>query len=146
MTLLRQKPFDELGTLQREMNRFINTMVPFSEVPFDLGAQVPAAELTETDAAFELKLDLPGLKPEDLDIEVSVDSVAISGERKSERITEKNGVTHSELRYGAFRRVIPLSKPIDNTQATATYGDGVLKLHMPKSPEDQNSVVKVELN
>ena len=66
-------------------------------------------------------------------------------ERKSENKSEENGRTRSEFRYGQFKRVIPLPARIQNTNVTADYKDGILKLTLPKSEEERNKVVKVNL-
>ncbi|NEQ42904.1 MAG: Hsp20/alpha crystallin family protein [Leptolyngbya sp. SIOISBB] len=145
MTLLRQRPFGEFGTLQREMNRLFDTLSPFRDDDIDFKSFMPAAEVTETDDAIDLKVELPGLKPEDVDIQVAEDSVVISGERKSENQTEENGLTRSEFHYGSFRRVVPLSTRVDNSEAIADYNDGILKLHLPKVAEERNKVVKISL-
>ncbi|HEY9887083.1 MAG TPA: Hsp20/alpha crystallin family protein, partial [Candidatus Obscuribacterales bacterium] len=91
------------------------------------------------------KVEVPGLNPEDIDIQVTAESVAISGERKSETTTEENGMTRSEFHYGSFRRVVPLNTRIDNTNVTADYEGGILKLHLPKAPEERDRMVKVSL-
>ena len=85
------------------------------------------------------------MEAKDLDIEVTVDRVSISGERKSETKSEENGRTRSEFRYGKFSRVIPLPKAIQNTNVTAEYKDGILNLTLPKAEEEKTKVVKVNL-
>ena len=99
----------------------------------------------ETPEAIDLKLEVPGLEAKDLEVEVEADSVSIKGERKSETKTEENGVTRTEFRYGKFHRVIPLPSRIENTNVTAEYKDGILHLVLPKSPEERNKVVKVNI-
>jgi HSP20 family protein len=108
-------------------------------------SKVPAAELTETDDAVHLKLEVPGMEAKDLDVQVMVDRVAIAGERKSETKSIEDGRTRSEFRYGKFSRVIPLPVRIQNTNVTADYKDGILNLTLPKSEEEKNKVVKVNL-
>ena len=146
MSLVRWEPFREVNTLQREMNRLFDTLSPLRDERLDLRTFMPAAELSETDEAVDLKVELPGLNSDDIDIQVTADSVSISGERKSERTTEENGMTRSEFHYGSFRRVIPLNTRVDNTNVTAEYDNGILRLHMPKAPEERNKVVKVNLS
>ncbi len=85
------------------------------------------------------------MEAKDLDIEVTVDRVSISGERKSETKSEENGRTRSEFRYGKFSRVIPLPTAIQNTNVTAEYKDGILNLTLPKAEEEKTKVVKVNL-
>lgn len=141
MALIRWEPFREIDTLQREMNRLFDTLTP----SHNGSAFIPAAEMQETAEAIELKLELPGLDPKELDIQVTAEAVSISGERRSETRTEDHGILHSEFRYGKFQRVIPLSTRIQNTQVKADYKDGVLYLTLPKAEEEKNRVVKVNL-
>ncbi|MDJ0577047.1 MAG: Hsp20/alpha crystallin family protein [Xenococcaceae cyanobacterium MO_234.B1] len=146
MALVRYNPWQEFSSLQRQLNRlFDDVMIPESWGDFGNLAKVPAAELTETDDALHLKLEVPGMEAKDLDIQVTADSVSISGERKSETKSEENGRTRSEFRYGKFSRVIPLPARIQNTNVTAEYKDGILNLTLPIAQEEKNKVVKVSL-
>lgn len=113
---------------------------------FDKGlSKVPAAEIQETEDAIHLKIELPGIEAKDLDVQVTENAVYISGERKSETKTEEKGVTRSEFHYGKFQRVIPLSARIQNTKVTVDYKDGILNLILPKTEQEKNKVVKVNL-
>ena len=148
MSLIRWQPFREIDELQREMNRFFDVLMPKESI--DNGEKalwnfVPSAELIDTPEAVSLKLEVPGIDPKDIDIEVTADSVSIRGERKSESKTEEKGVTRTEFRYGEFHRVIPLSVHVKNTDVKATYKDGILTLDLPKVEEEQNRVVKVAI-
>ena len=161
MALVRYNPWSEMNSLQRQLNRlFDDVLTPTNWDGFDNSAKIPAAELTETDNALHLKLEVPGMEAKDLDIQVMADRVAISGERKSETKSEEDkgasaevssavhvarGKTRSEFRYGKFSRVIALPVKIKNTNVTAEYKDGILNLTLPKSEEEKNKVVKVNL-
>ena len=146
MSLVRYNPWQEMSSLQRQLNRlFDDALIPETWSDFSKVSKIPAAELTENDEALNLKLEVPGMEAKDLDIEVTVDRVSISGERKSETKSEENGRTRSEFRYGKFSRVIPLPKPIQNTNVTAEYKDGILNLTLPKAEEEKTKVVKVNL-
>ncbi|MUH00890.1 Hsp20 family protein [Scytonema sp. UIC 10036] len=138
MTLIRYNPWQELNAIQR---LFEETRVPF-ERDF---VKVPAAELTQTDDAVYLKLELPGMDAKDLDIQVTENTISISGERKSETKNEDKGMTRTEFHYGKFQRVIPLPVKVQNTDVTAEYKDGILNLTLPKKEEEKNKVVKVNL-
>lgn len=144
MPLIRWEPFREVDSLQREMNRLFESLVPAGEEKIGLSF-VPAAEMTETPEAIHLKLELPGIDPKELNIEVTAEAVSISGERKSETKTEEKGMTRTEFRYGSFRRVIPLPVRIQNNNVNADYKDGVLNLVLPKAEEEKNKVVKVNI-
>ncbi len=146
MPLIRWEPFREIDTLQREMNRLFDSIGTSSldKEKRNLGF-VPPAEMTETADAVHLRLEVPGMQAKDLDIEVTAESVAISGERKEETKTEEKGMTRSEFRYGQFRRVISLPARINNQNVKAEYKDGILKLELPKAEEEKHKVVKVNI-
>ena len=147
MALLRWQPLRELDTLQHEMNRLFDTLSPQGLLKEGDGwpSFMPPAEITETPEALHLKVEIPGLRAEDINVEVTRDSVSLSGERRSETRAEEKGVTRTEFRYGKFERVIPLPSKVDNTQVTADYKDGILHLTLPKAEEEKNRVVKVNL-
>ena len=146
MALVRYNPWQEMSSLERQLNRlFDNDLTADNRDNFGNFSKVPAAELTETDEALHLKLEVPGMEAKDLDIQVMADRVAITGERKSETKSETKGNTRTEFRYGKFSRVIPLPARIQNTNVTAEYKDGILNLNLPKSEEEKNKVVKVSL-
>ncbi|WAL58284.1 Hsp20/alpha crystallin family protein [Thermocoleostomius sinensis] len=145
MALVRWEPFREIDTLQRQMNRLFDEIMPTVREAGDGFAFVPPAEMEETPDAIHLKLEVPGIDAKDLDVQVSADSVSIMGERKSETKTEEKGMTRTEFRYGKFQRVIPLPARVQNTNVQAEYKDGILKLNLPKAEEEKNKVVKVNL-
>ncbi|MGL6340004.1 MAG: Hsp20/alpha crystallin family protein [Waterburya sp.] len=144
MSLMRWQPFSEIDSLQQEMNRLFDSLAPRDSEKLS-AAFVPAAEMEETPEAIHLKLEVPGINAKDIDIQVSADAVSISGERQEETKTEDKGMTRSEFRYGSFRRVIPLSTRVQNTNVQAEYKDGILNLTLPKAEEEKNKVVKVNV-
>lgn len=143
--LERSDPFREIDTLQRQLNRLFDRMLPTDggeRVGFNF---VPAAELEETEAALHLRLEIPGIDPKDINVEVTSESVSITGERKSETITEREGYTRSEFRYGRFQRIIPLPATVQNEQVQAEYKDGILRLTLPKAEPERHKAVKVNI-
>lgn len=146
MTLVRWRPFQEMHDIQREMNRLFNDMLSSPTQSDALGITFsPAAELEEVEDTYQLKLEIPGMEPKDISVEVTAESVSISGERKSEKTEESNGSTRSEFRYGRFQRIIPLPGRIDNQHVIADYKNGVLNLTLPKAEDEKSKVVKVNL-
>ncbi|HIK43524.1 MAG TPA: Hsp20/alpha crystallin family protein [Leptolyngbyaceae cyanobacterium M65_K2018_010] len=145
MSLIKWSPFGDIDALQREMNHLFEQFVPARREQLFGGSFVPAAEIKETDTAIDLKVEVPGLSPEDIDLQVTADAVSIAGERKSESTTEEGGVTRSEFHYGRFQRIIPLPARVQNTTVEAEYKDGILNLHMLKDEEEQKKVVKVPI-
>lgn len=147
MAITRWNPWHEIDTLQRQFDRlFADTLAPAAGNDWKALSRIPAAELSETEDTIQLKLEVPGVEAKDLTIEVTEDAVSIKGERKSETNFEEKGMSRSEFYYGTFQRVIPLPARIQNTQVKADYKDGILNLTLPKTQEERNKVVKVELN
>ncbi|MCW5313486.1 Hsp20 family protein [Nostoc sp. KVJ3] len=142
----RLEPLREIDTLQRQMNRLFDTLIPTTNSSDTPGLTLsPPAELEEIDDALHLRLEVPGLEPKDINIEATRESVLISGERKVETRTQKNGVTRSEFRYGKFQRVIPLPSQIQNDKVQAEYKNGILHLILPKAESEKHKAVKVNL-
>lgn len=146
MVLVRWNPWQEVDTMQRQINRlFEQASVPTTSGTTSL-YRVPAAEIKNTEDAIHLKLEVPGMEAKDIDVQVTENAVFISGERKTENKTEEKGVTRSEFQYGKFQRRIQLPARIQNTNVTAEYKDGILNLTLPKTEQEKNKVVKVNLD
>jgi HSP20 family protein len=139
----------ELENLRRQMDRlFDEWMIPerdFPLLPHGDRSWAPAIEMQETDTAIILKAEIPGMEAKDLDVEVSEESVQISGERQQEKRTEEKGCFRSEFQYGRFERSMRLPTSIKNTEVKSEFKDGLLTLTLPKSEESRRKVVKVEL-
>lgn len=144
MAIVRWHPLRELEEVQHEMNRLFDSLITLPHDGFG-SAFVPPVELEETPDAYTVKLEVPGMEANDLDIQATAESISISGERRSETKTEEKGITRSEFRYGKFQRVIPLPGRINNQAVEAEYKDGILALTLPKVEEERNKVVKVNL-
>ena len=146
MKLIRYDNNRELDTLQRQMNRLFNDIFPStSERSMRELSSIPAAEILETNEAVLLKLEVPGMKAEDLDIHVTKEAVYIRGERRQEMVSDDKGMTQSEFRYGKFERKVALPSLVDNTNVAAEYKGGILHLTIPKAEDEKNKVVKVNL-
>lgn len=147
--LTRWEPMRDFNELQKELNRVFDV---FTDARLtrpangNNGVIVPAAEIEETPESFKLRLEVPGIDPEQLNIEATAEAIAIRGERQSETKVEEKGMVRSEFRYGQFQRVIPLPARIQNTAVIADYKDGVLHLTLPKAEEEKSKVVKVALS
>ena len=146
MVLVRWNPWQEIDTLQHQLNSLLDeALVPATGWQKTF-SRVPAAEIQETADGINLKLEVPGMEAKDLDVQVTEEAVSISGERKSETKSEAKGVTKSEFQYGKFHRVIPLPSKIQHTKVEAEYKDGILNLKLPKMVAEETKVVKVNIN
>ncbi|MBE9241245.1 Hsp20/alpha crystallin family protein [Synechocystis salina] len=146
MSLILYNPLREMDSFQRQMNQLFDEVFVPSERHSDRQEFSPKAELTETEEAYVLKLELPGISPDNLDIQATRDAVTVSGDRQDTHSTEKDGVRRTEFHYGSFHRVIPVPGLIQNSEVKANYDAGILTLTLPKVEEAKNKVVKVQLS
>src|ERR687886_633649 len=105
MALIRWQPFQEMETLHRQMDQMFDDMTGLTRN--HKMTWKPAIELQDTDENVILRAEIPGIEGKDLDVRVTRDAVAISGEHRYEKNAEENGLFRSEFRYGKFQRVIP---------------------------------------
>jgi len=94
----------------------------------------PAIDVVQKEDQLVVKADVPGMKKDDLSIEVTDGALTIQGERKSDREEERGGIYRRERRYGSFCRVIPLPEGAITEQAKASFKDGVLEITVPIPP------------
>ncbi len=117
--------------------------------PFDgaegwlAGPKAPSLDLSETNESLQLKVDVPGMKPEEIEVEVANNTLRIHGERKEER--EEKGKTYHriERHTGSFSRVVALPCPVQENKIQAEYRDGVLSILLPKAEEAKAHKIKV---
>jgi HSP20 family protein len=141
----RWEPLREIEHLQQRMNRLFERMLPSGDGGVSALSFIPSAEMEETADEVHLRLEIPGLESKDLNVEVTEESVSISGDRKSETKTEEKGMVRSEFRYGKFERVIPLPAHVQNDKAQAEYKNGILTLSIPKVEGEKKKAVKINL-
>ena len=141
--LFSREPFH---ALQQEMDDLINRYASGRSTDWAGGVSVPSIDLTETDKTVEVRVDLPGVKPEEIDIEVSGDTLRVTGERKEEQ-EEKGKTYHRIERYsGSFARAITLPCAVKDDKVHAECRDGVLTISLPKAEEVKTHKIKVKTN
>jgi len=106
---------------------------------------LPSLDLTETERAYELTMDLPGMKQDEITIKMSDNILSISGEMR--RSVEDKGKTyiHTERRSGSFHRAINLPPNADEAAVTAEFANGVLTVTIPKAEDAHSAERKIEI-
>ena len=117
---------------EREFDDVFRTMLS----PAAGASPRPAVESWQEDGSLHVRVDLPGVAPEDVEVSLDGTELTIRGERKSERHEKENG-SYREVRYGRFERRFTVPKGIDAAAVQARYENGVLALTLPvpKAPE-----------
>lgn len=110
-------------------------------------ANVPSANIKETETGFEVELAVPGMKKEDFDIEVNEDLLSIRAEQKSETTDENEKFTKREFNYSSFVRSFRLPENVEADKIKAGYKEGILHLEIPKTKVDENPKLrKIAIN
>jgi HSP20 family protein len=112
------------------------------ESPSSLWA--PHIEVSERDGKFLVSADLPGVKKEDVKVEITQDAITIQGQRKQEKTSSEGGFYRSERSYGSFYRTIPLPEGANTEKASATFRDGVLQIEI-EAPQQKSSGRTLEI-
>jgi HSP20 family protein len=138
MALIRWEPARELQTIQQEMNRLFGSVF---DAPEGNGGAVqrrwiPAMDLVEEGEHFVLRADLPGVKDDDINVELEDNVLTISGERRSEHEERKEGYHRIERAAGRFARSLTLPDGVDPESVDAKFENGVLTVQIPK-PEQR---------
>jgi HSP20 family protein len=133
--MVRPEPFS------REVDRFFDAF--FDQSQRTSRRWVPPMDLVEAEDHFVLKADLPGLREEDVKIEVQDGTLTIAGERKAENEQHEHGWYRIERSFGSFSRSLTLPDGVNAEAITAEFRDGVLELHIPKPEERKPQRVEI---
>jgi HSP20 family protein len=134
---------DLLASFQKEMDELLSRFQASWSGDGLPAVTIPAADLSETDDALQIRMDMPGLKAEEINIDVSGNTIRISGEHKEEK--EEKGKTYHriERRSGSFARAMTLPVPVKDDKVNAECKDGVLTITLPKTAAAKTHKIKV---
>jgi HSP20 family protein len=136
MALARWTPAGNLQSFQDEMNRIFNQFFRGGngeEVDWGVRTWTPPVDIYETNDALVIKAELPGVSKDDVSIEVHQNTLILRGQRQHEAEVKEEHYHRAERAYGTFQRSFVLPAMVDQNKVQATFKDGVLELHLPKS-------------
>jgi len=131
-------PFSLMRRMSEEMDNFFNQARSGSRRGAG-GIWSPPIEVAERDGKYLVHAELPGLKPEEVKVELRDNALVIEGERRSEHEENRGGVHRSERRYGQFYREIPLPEGVNPDQINARFENGMLEITAPMPQARSNS-------
>lgn len=131
-------PFALMDQMAEEMDRAFDRMFRGWGLPrrHEGGSWSPRVEAYQHGDRFIVHADLPGLKKDDVHVELTEDAITIQGERRDEREEQREGYYQSEREYGQFYRTVPLPDGVITDSAQANFKDGVLEVTMQAAPAE----------
>jgi HSP20 family protein len=132
--------WQEVERLQREMNQLMDS---FSPRRSRQAPSFPAMNLWVNDEGIIVTAEVPGIKPEDIDISVVNDLLTISGERVAEQVGEEVRYHRRERGCGKFARSIQLPFAVDANKVEASFENGVITINLPRKEEEKPKKIKV---
>jgi len=144
MNILRWDPFSDMRSLRERIDRLFEESLSHSarREPVMAQAWAPVVDIHETADALIVEAELPGMKQEEIAIELSGDTLTIKGERRPATGRE---FLRQERNYGAFQRAFTLGVPINQAGVRARYTDGLLEVTLPKAEAARPKQVKIEI-
>jgi len=144
MVVDRWFPFFDMGKTLEEMDRMFGRMGQPLELRSVPRGTFPAVNIYEQDDGIVLMAEVPGVKPEQLDLTVVGDSVVLRGQRQEEEPPEGNRYYRRQRPVGTFTRTVTLPEPIDPNSVNAEYKNGVLKVHMQKAEQAKAKKIAIK--
>lgn len=144
-SIARWEPLRDMVTLREAINHLFEESRIRPESFLGSSLETPAIDMYQTKDDVIVKAALPGIKPEEIDISVSGDTLTIKGEFKAEEKVEKDQYVHQERRFGQFCRQVTLPVRVKSDKAQAEFEHGVLRLKLPKAEEVKPKSIKIKV-
>ena len=148
MTIVKWDPFRNVAALQDRINRIFDESFSRTDDLDDdisMSAWKPLVDIYETDEAIILKAELPGIKKEDVSVEVKDNVLTLKGVRTEEKEIKEKNYYRKERAFGTFSRAFNLQHRIQPDKIKARFKDGVLKIEIPKPEEEKPKQITVNV-
>jgi HSP20 family protein len=144
--------WDSLREMEEVADRFTRLLQRRPEIAPTTGREdittadwVPAVDVSETDTEYLVKVDLPGIKKEDVKLTASEGRLTLRGERQHEKEEKTEKLHRIERAYGSFVRSFALPDDVNEAKTSADYTDGILRIHLPKSAVSKPKATDIEI-
>jgi HSP20 family protein len=148
MAIIRWNPFNDLQQLQHEMNRlFDGTSRSWQpDEPTSATSWSPLADVLETEGNFVMKVELPGVDPDKVDVRLENNVLTVRGERSVDKEYKKESWLRMERPYGTFSRSFSMPGTIDEGKIKAEFKHGVLSIVLPKKEQAKPKQIAISYN
>ena len=148
MNLVRWDPFRELEEMSDRLSRMVGrSLTPRTDGKETLTVAdwTPSVDISETEAEYVVKAELPEVKKEDVKVTVEDGILTLQGERRHEKEEKGKRVHRIERAYGSFVRSFTIPDYVDDAKVSAEFKDGVLSLRLPKSEKAKPKAIEVKV-
>jgi HSP20 family protein len=147
MAIVRWQPYGAVASLQNSINKLFNDAFTRANVDedFALSAWKPVVDIFDKDDAIVIHAELPGVKKEDVAIEVKDNVLTLRGERSESKEIKEDKYYRKERTFGSFHRAFSLPAAINPDTIKATFKDGILEIEIPKPEEQKPKQVKISI-
>lgn len=138
-------PIREVSSLHDAIDRMFDDVLATPRMAFVPPMAVPMINIRDTEKAVIVEAELPGVKEDDIDLEITDDALTIKGEKKSEQETKEKDYFRREFSYGSFVRTIALPTAVESDKAEAEMKNGVLTITLPKEQQALPKKKKIQI-
>lgn len=149
MSMVKWDPFANIATLQGRINRLFEDAFPRGkEEDEDLSAYAwrPPVDIYDTETGVTIEIDLPGVKKEEVSVEVKENILTIRGDRTPEQVVQEKKYYRRERIYGSFHRSFAMRGVVTPESIKATFKNGVLKIELPRPEQEKPKQVSVSID
>ncbi len=139
-------PFRSFEVLRQEFDNLFGRLSTDWDGTWGTNDFKVACDLSETAESYQVRMDVPGIKPEEIHVQVTGTSVQVSGERKQEKEEKGKAYHRVERRSGTFSETLWLPGEVDEDRVQAEFHDGVLTITLPKTETSKSRTIKVKTN
>lgn len=148
MNLVKWDPFVELEDVSKHLNRIFGRTPAHTELGSELLTMadwMPSVDITETDTAYLIKGEIPGVSKEDVKVTIEDGMITMRGERKQEKEEKDKKFHRIERSYGSFLRSFRVPDDVDESAVKAEFKDGMINVTLPKSGKSKTKLINVSI-
>lgn len=145
MSMMRWTPFDEMENLRKQIDGIFMPLV-VSHPGEKSGSFVPPVEVIEHENGYRVRFMLPGIRPEEVNLEATAKTLTVSGEVHPQAPGENERVLLSQFRFGKFSKQLGFPDGIEHSRVEAAYGNGILEVSVPKAESSQKRSIEIKIH